>query len=463
MSKSTKRILTVILAVFLLAAFAGCSKSSSDTGAVSQTGSQTGSKTDTQTESTTKTDTEQAAKESKEPVKLQAVGLWWSDENFENYKADPVNKYHVLIRTREEVEKQYPEYQVSFEDWGWAEQLDQKQRVTLLSGNAPNIVHGESFMQQYAEMDILEPLPQDIVEKANPNFLLKNKKGEAVAMGCSGSIFMLFYNKDLVAQAGFDPNEPIKTWDDWKKISDAITAKGGGKIFGGGIPSHPHVGGAFRVAPFLRQLGSDFGGGSKVTLNTPEMIKVLTFVREMDRNIPKGIGNNPDEGPLYKMFDTDKTLGFVVNGTWQATNLEQNPQLGYCPLPLPEGGKDGNCLVGFDYYGVPKLADNKEEAFNIIRMMVDKEINKEFVKYCRTGAPNKEIYDDPELRQDDFVATLLDILKAGTYTGLPTFDKNDAQVWEVINNKMIARTTMTNDPIEKIVEDAQAECDNLLK
>jgi multiple sugar transport system substrate-binding protein len=136
----------------------------------------------------------------------------------------------------------------------------------------------------------------------NPNFLLKDKNGTPVGVSPLGSIFILFVNKDLVKQAGLDPDTEIKTWVDYKKISDQITANGNGKIFGGGIPSHPHAGGALRASPFIRQLGADFGDGSKVTINTPEMIKALTFIREMNRDIPKGLGNNPDEGPLYNSF-----------------------------------------------------------------------------------------------------------------------------------------------------------------
>jgi multiple sugar transport system substrate-binding protein len=317
-------------------------------------------------------------------------------------------------------------------------------------------------MPSYASEDILEPLPQDIVDMVNPNFILKNKQGQPVAVSRWGNIFMLFYNKDLLQQAGVDPNISIKTWDDWKKVSDQITSKGNGKIFGGGVPSHPHAGGALRAVPFIRQLGADFGGGSAATINTPEMIKALTFIREMDKNFPKGIGNNPDEGPLYSMFEKDKALAFVVNGTWQESGCVNAGMKNYSAvsLPMAEGGKVSNCLVGFDYYGVPKASKHKDEAFEVIRMM----LNKDLQKLMDNIPANKEILADPNYAKEfPSKAEAAKELLNGSFSGLVVFDKNNSQIWDVINNKVIARVTMTNDPIDKIVAEGQAEVEKLLK
>lgn len=448
MYSKSKKVLAMSMALLMFATvFAGCSTKDSDK-----------KKADT-------TSTQQTS--DKKEVKLQLISERWSDANYAKLKDDPNNKDHIIVRTRAEVEKKYPEYKVNWEDWGWAEQLDQKQRINLMSGNAPDLVHGEFFMPGYANMDLLEPLPKDISDVCNPNMLLKNSKGEVVAIAASGSLFQLFYNKDVLKQAGLNPDTPIKTWDDFKKASDQITANGGGKVFGGGIPTHPHAGGALRAAPFIRMLGADFGEGSKVTLNTPEMIKALTYIREMDKNFPKGVGNNPDEGAIGNMFVTNKTLGFSINGSWQlggwlgAKNNESS--LGYSPLPIPAGGKDANCLVGFDYYGVPKLSKNKEAVFNVLRVMTSKELTVGHIKMIKAVGPNKEAYEDASVKADKFMSSFLDVMKNGNYKGLPVFTKNEAQIWDIIDSKVLARTTMTSDPIEKIVAEAQAECENLLK
>mgnify|MGYP001809940991 FL=1 len=450
-----KKSLAAVLILSLLLGMAACGNAAPATPGASE--SQIAS-------STASASAQAVASESteKKDVSLSLVGNWWADGSYEKMKADDINKTQVTIAGRELIEKNHPDWKIQFMDWGWAEVLDQKQRVTLLSGNAPDIVHGEVFMPTYANNDMLVPLPQDIVDMVNPNFTLKNAQGEPVAVAPAGTVFMLFYNKDLIKAAGIDPETmQLKTWDDWEKVSDAVTAYGGGNVWGGGIPTHPHAGGSLRMLPFVRQMGADFGGGLKATINTPEMNKALTYIREMDANFPKGAGNNADANILVNMFKTDKNLAFVVDGSWDMRYSEVN--LGFTNLPTPADGKEGNCLVAFDYMAVPKLSKNRDEAFACIKDLLSKDIAKVYSKTNFMPVANKEALEDAELNAVPQLKFLYDMMKNGSYKGLPVFDKNDTQVWEVINTKVIARATMTTDPIDVILSEAQAECDKLLQ
>jgi ABC-type glycerol-3-phosphate transport system substrate-binding protein len=65
-------------------------------------------------------------------------------------------------------------------------------------------------------------------------------------------------------------------------------------------------------------------------------------------------------------------------------------------LPMAEGGKVSNCLVGFDYYGVPKASKHKDEAFEVIRMM----LNKDLQKLMDNIPANKEILADPNYAKE---------------------------------------------------------------
>ncbi len=399
-----------------------------------------------------------------ESVSLQIIGGDWDDASITKLKDE--NPDNLGYATRMAIEKDFPNYKVDFQNWGWAEDLDRKQRAAILSGSVPDIVHGEGFMPTYAAEDILAPLPDDIVNAVNANFLLKNSKGQPVAVSPKGNVFMLFYDKDLLQQSGIDPESvQLQTWDDWKAVSDKITAAGAGKAFGGGVPSHPHAGGALRMTAIARSVGADWGSGDKVTIDTPEMAKALQFVRDMDKNFPKGIGNGTDEGPLYKMFNEEKTLGFVINGTWQAGDAKTHSlNYGVASLPVAAGGVPANTLVGFDYYGVANASKHQEEAFNIIRTMLRKDLLGAASKHDITPPATVELQNDPEvLAVSPILKAGIEAITKGELTGLPVFSKNNSQIWDIINTKVIARSTMTNDSIEKILKDAQAEAEKQLK
>ena len=350
----------------------------------------------------------------------------------------------------------YPEYDVEWVDWGWSETLDSKQRSLFAAGEIPDVVSGETFIPTYAYEGLLAPLPQDIIDMVYPSFLWYDENGDAVAVAYRTSIFLLWYNKDLMAAAGLDPETPPTTWEEWKQMSDAITAAGNGEFYGGGIPTFPHAGGALRATPFFRQNGTDFAIDGQENLSDPALQETLQFIRDMNANFPEGLGNGADESPLWDAFNKG-TIAFAVDGGWrQAECINNNLNWGVCPLPTRDGTV-GNCLVGTVYLAVPKDGAHVEQAFDIIREVLKAEND---IHWLEEGScpGNREVIDNEELYADSVGLTLMmDGLKNGTYSGVAVFSKNDSAIWEIINRQVLQRLTMTDDPIETICADAQAQ------
>lgn len=367
------------------------------------------------------------------------------------------NRFDMAVM--ESIATKYPDWEVEYADWGWAETLDQKQRSLIAAGNVPDIVIGETFIPTYALEGILEPLPQDIVDSVYPSMLVYDKEGNAVAVAYSTSTFLLFYNKTLLEQCGYTEEQVQNmTWDEWQAISDDITAQGNGEFWGGGIPTFPHAGGSLRVTPFLRMMGTDFGVDYAQNLSDPKLQEVLEFVREMDKNFPQGIGNGTDENPLWNMF-AEGTLAFGINGCYQVEN-QYDIEWGVTDLPVPEEGADGNCLVGSAFIAVPKGAPNIEASFNVVRETLAPEHAQLMVTARAVGT--KEIVDNPEYWEDLPAINLVEpTLVSGNYSGVAVFEKNSSSVWDIIHQNVLARTTMTDDPIEEICNDAIALIDAL--
>ncbi|MCL2204625.1 MAG: extracellular solute-binding protein [Defluviitaleaceae bacterium] len=352
---------------------------------------------------------------------------------------------------------------VIFEDWGWAETLDSRQRAAIAAGDHPHIVGGEVFMPSYALDDLLLPLPQDIVDRVVETFLIRNPRNEPVAVAIGGTVFMLFYNYDLMAQAGF--YAPPTTWDEWQMMSDAITAVGNGEFWGGGVPSFPHAGGALRATPFFRMQGVDFFQNGRLMLDDPRIHSTLQFIRDMNRNLPPGLGDAADEGPLWTAFNNQQ-IAFGVDGTWRASYLErEGVNWGVTTLPLPAGGVPGNCLVGVTFVGVPRGASDTELSFNIIRAALREDVSVRAIPQGRVS-PLRSIHHNERARiaaEGAHMVVAYQIVYEGGFGGLVVFPRNSAEVWDIVNTMVIARTTQSpGTPIETITSEAIARINPLL-
>ncbi|WP_347124511.1 sugar ABC transporter substrate-binding protein [Microbacterium sp. SY138] len=150
----------------------------------------------------------------------------------------------------------------------------------------------------------------------------------------SGTV-ALYYRTDIVEQAGVDI-EAAATWDDLIAAGKVIKEKTGHTL----LSTDLSAGGGFQV--LLQQLGQGlFNEAGEITLDSPEAVRVLTMLQEMNE---AGLIKNVTgwDGRVTSAKDGDSAV--TADAVWWIGTLQGDaPELSgkYAVLPLPafdEGG-----------------------------------------------------------------------------------------------------------------------------
>ena len=348
-------------------------------------------------------------------------------------------------------------------DWGWAEQLTQKEMNAFLAGSGPDVVIGETQMPGFAFNGYLLPFPDALAKKVRDTVL----PGAYMPMEVNGKIYgiatypgvnVLFWNKDLLKKAGLDPNKAPATWSEWLSMSQAITKAGKGAFYGGGTYAGANFGGSLRVGPFMMMAGGGFiGKDGKAAFNTPGNIKALTFMRDLAKNSPPGAAGGADEGGWWDALNQGK-IAYVVDGPWRyQAGVALGMNIGYSVLPVPDGGSPANVTIGAAFYGVPKYAKNPDAAFVFIESLIDKKV-QDLIVANNNRPPVLKAYGNDSKFMSSYMATFWKALN-GNVTGLPTYPGNQsAKIWDVFHQAM-TQAIVTNGDIKSILAAAQSQAE----
>lgn len=135
-----------------------------------------------------------------------------------------------------------------------------------------------------AESGAIVPVSELLTEQERADiyegFLDYNKfAGKLVTMPFNNSVPMLYYNKDLFAAAGLDPNKPPTTWDELVKAAQALTkdTNNDGKPDQWGFNTHTDT--HWYLSAMIMQNGGKIlsDDGKRVVYNSPEGIEALQF------------------------------------------------------------------------------------------------------------------------------------------------------------------------------------------
>ncbi|WP_163537981.1 extracellular solute-binding protein [Gracilibacillus sp. YIM 98692] len=163
---------------------------------------------------------------------------------------------------------------------------------------------------------------------------------------------MVFYNKELFEKAGLDPEQPPKTYEEFREYARKITEAGNGEFYGlieGGKQSN-----RFKFA--IQEWGSLNGAGladnspvSKLTGEAPYHTEAVTDIFDLFAGLADDGSIHPRTSsltaPEARQIFANGEAGFIIQGAWNIGVWNaNNPELDYGMMtpPVSDDGRQGS-------------------------------------------------------------------------------------------------------------------------
>ncbi|QTH42406.1 sugar ABC transporter substrate-binding protein [Cohnella sp. LGH] len=293
--------------------------------------------------------------------------------------------------------QKYPNAEVQVVTGGWGsggQDLRNKQLILLSGGESADVgkmIWGKEFFRSGVIDDITEAVKSwevyDRLSDGQKDRMMLDGKVYGVTFS-SNTVYM-FYNKDILAQAGF--NEAPKTLDDLaaiaKKIKEANLQTADGKP----IYATSFEGGNWATDYWLwanggKQMTDDY---SKTLIDSPESIQAYQFMQDFVNN-----GWAPKIDGSYDQLWLNGQVAVWFCGDWDIpATINANINAGYAPMPQGSSGLNTTSVGGVEW-AVFKQSKRKKEALDFIEILV----SKEFQLKTQGLTTDLALYDDPELQ-----------------------------------------------------------------
>jgi multiple sugar transport system substrate-binding protein len=218
--------------------------------------------------------------------------------------------------------------------------LMQKLLTSLASGSGPDVVAiNFANLPRFAKSGYIMDLTAQVtaandLDPANWSDGLKSVlqvDGRYFATPMNYATVMMYYNKDLFAAAGLDPENPPKTWEEWIPAIKATTRIDGEAQYGLTLPDHQTIP---NWPILLWGNGADIVADGQPGLADPKAVEALKMWSDLvvnDKISPTGLtGAEAD-----KLFETGKAA-MGITGPWM-TNGFTAAGLNYDVAPIPAG------------------------------------------------------------------------------------------------------------------------------
>lgn len=161
---------------------------------------------------------------------------------------------------------------------------------------------------------------------------LGNYEGKDYAVPSLNNTVALYYQKAMLEAAGI---QPPTTWAELKDAAKRLTQD---DTYGFVFPGINNEQGTFHTSPFIWSNGGNFE-----TLNSPENVEALTYLRDLvnDGSVSKSVVTFaiPDARDQF----IAGRAAMMIGGSWLLPQLDEHPDLNYgvVPVPVPEGKTRG--------------------------------------------------------------------------------------------------------------------------
>jgi len=344
-----------------------------------------------------------------------------------------------------------------------------KLQTAILSGRNPDIaisdIIGVPLIVQTGKIVNLTPLItrdkyplEDFYERQ----LVYGKKGDALySLPVSTSNLGLFWNKELFAKAGLDPNMPPKAWKELVKYGKIIkekTGKWGYELFTQG-----GEGTTWQWQVFLWEAGGDFLDPSTnyrtAVFNSEAGVKALQFWVDLV--------NKYKISPIapWGLFGRGEAA-MVMDGSWmvQFFPMQVNFELGAAPFPVPENGRPATNMGGEQIFIFKTNREKQEAAWKFVKWFTSTPIQVEWDKATgfipvKASVANNKSYISYVKNTRRLLLPFVESQK-NAFARPPV--KEYPQISDIISRAIVQALYVSQDP-KILLDNAAKQVDALLK
>jgi multiple sugar transport system substrate-binding protein len=293
-------------------------------------------------------------------------------------------------------------YKIAPEVVGW-DQCQDKVTTLAAAGTPVGIAYvGSRTLKQFSSNDLIVPIPYTEEEKKSyyPYIVeTVTSNGQQWGVPVAFSTKSLYWNKDLFAAAGLDPEKAPATWAEELAAAKAIKEKTGTAGFGVVAKTFDNT-----MHQFLHWVysnnGSVIDADNNITLDSPENLEALTALKEITAYAEEG-PTSYEQNEVRAIF-LDGKLG-MIQASVGAKNLLKDAKFkwGVAPLPLGPHAKGPGTLLITDSLAVFKGTGVEDKAIEFAKFLTSPENQpayeaQEGLTPLRPGpAVDKLVADDP--------------------------------------------------------------------
>ncbi|GLC78420.1 ABC transporter substrate-binding protein [Lacrimispora brassicae] len=394
-----KRILSLALAAVTALSLMGCGSS----GGGSQTTA--GGQGTTQAEAAGKEDQTTKA-DGGEAVELEV----WVRDSFYDMMTVAAKKY-MEKNPRIKIEVMQPE------------NVSDQFALAISSGQTPDIVSMDCVLVPYfssigALADITDRFDKLEYKDTFSGGLLDLAKyeGKQYAVPFGPDVSVLLYNKDQFKEAGLDPEQGPKTWDELTEYAQKLTKDGHyGYVYGAADAGTM----MFTYVPYIWSNGGEVlaSDGSRSMLDQPEAVGALQFICDLANKYkvtPSGI-TSYGWTESQDAFKTG-TAGMVVLGSAAVWNMltadEVNFDVGVCLIPSPDG-KNFASFSGGDSIAMVEGSSHPDEAWDFIQYCLSEEIQVEELAQYGMLPARSDLFDNQYFNDKPEFQVMKEALRVG--------------------------------------------------
>src|SRR5712691_8913157 len=211
--------------------------------------------------------------------------------------------------------------------------------------------------------DVLKAEDQAWVKSFFPAFMLNSRTGgKTWGIPFQRSTIVLYWNKDLLKEAGLDPNRPPANWKEMLEYAQKLTkrdASGNVTQWGVQIPSSGFPYWLFQGLTTPNGVELMNAAGTETYFDKPEVIEALAYWVDLGRKHKVMSAGVVEWGTTPKDF-FEKKIAMMWTTTGNLTNVKNNAKFDFGVAMLPASRRRGSPTGGGNFY-VFKKATKAEQ------------------------------------------------------------------------------------------------------